>query len=353
MPRDKRMYLDRLAIVKSYGFNHVRHHSVIMPHEYYEACDEVGILSTAEFVLGYPQQLPGAGSLWKQNAPEGSDPKVAFDFLYDMFGTLVRQYRNHPSIAWWVGGNELMMVEGGWPVWRDMEMRFRFQKIVNELDPDRPFVDCDGDWLQQLRSGEVVRDTEDIYSVLFDEWTSPIANQAGKFKMEPLGKPALSHESGNYCTFMRPDQYEMFNRFVKKDGSVKRSDFIPFWMADGVKKLRELGYAAEADAWADASEKQYFLLHKYNVEGMRLNPAIVGYYWWLIQDYWTTSNGLVDYFFRPKPGIDPKEVARINAPVVALQQGLPRTARAGEKFAVKTYLSNFGGENNLAVAELC
>ena len=30
-------------MIKSYGFNHVRHHSTILPPEYYDACDEAGI----------------------------------------------------------------------------------------------------------------------------------------------------------------------------------------------------------------------------------------------------------------------------------------------------------------------
>ena len=44
MPADKAMYVERLRKIKALGFNHVRLHSTIMPPEYYEACDEVGMM---------------------------------------------------------------------------------------------------------------------------------------------------------------------------------------------------------------------------------------------------------------------------------------------------------------------
>ena len=44
MPSNKELHLARSRTIKSYGFNHVRHHSTMMPPEYYDACDEVGIL---------------------------------------------------------------------------------------------------------------------------------------------------------------------------------------------------------------------------------------------------------------------------------------------------------------------
>ena len=74
MPADKQLHLKRLRTIKSYGFNHVRHHSTIMPPEYYDACDEVGMISTAEFPICYGVFLPGTGSKWKEQVPAGTDP---------------------------------------------------------------------------------------------------------------------------------------------------------------------------------------------------------------------------------------------------------------------------------------
>ena len=36
-PANKEFYLERLNVIKSYGFNGVRHHSHLLPPEYYDA----------------------------------------------------------------------------------------------------------------------------------------------------------------------------------------------------------------------------------------------------------------------------------------------------------------------------
>ena len=40
------------------ALTHVQHHSALMPPEYYDACDEVGIMPTAEFPIAYESFLP-------------------------------------------------------------------------------------------------------------------------------------------------------------------------------------------------------------------------------------------------------------------------------------------------------
>lgn len=323
MSCDKEMYLRRLRIIKSFGFNHVRHHSTVLPHEYYEACDEIGMLPNAEFLIGYPGQLPGWGNLWKNGNPENLPPEVACATMIERFDQVLREYRNHPSIFAWVFGNELNMA--GSP-WDEMPLRKQSWETAKRLDPTRPFMDLDGDWPKTARAG---RDTIDLLSVLFDEWSNPVTNLK-KFELEDLGKPVIAHEMGNYLTFSRPDQIDLF------EGTA----FKPFWMVNGKAKLEELGLLNEAEAWALASERLYFFLHKSGLESLRKNPMISGYHWWLIQDYWTTSNGLVDLFFRPK-SVRPEEVRMVNAPVVLLADGLERTYRSGETMELKFLVSNF------------
>ena len=328
MPTDKQMYLRRLKIIKSFGFNHVRHHSAFLPQEYYDACDEVGMLPNGEFLLGYPAQLPGTGSLWKGGADaEKTGPEKANQFILERFGKVIREYRNHPSIFAWVLGNELNMG----PPWNEMPLRTDAFKLVKSLDTTRPFMDLDGDWRRNTETGD--RDTIELYSVLFDEWSNPVSNTQ-KFDLKELSKPAIAHEMGNYTTFSRPDQVELF----------EKTAFKPFWMTNGKAKLEQLGLMGEAEAWACASERLYFYLHKSGIETLRKNPRISGYHWWLFQDYWTTSNGLVDLFFRPK-SIKPEEVRMVNAPVVLLQNGLNRTYRAGDSIALELLVSNFSGDS--------
>ena len=269
MPSDKELHLARLRTIKSYGFNHVRHHSTIMPPEYYDACDEIGMICTAEFPISYAAALPGVGRWWQEESPpHTTDPGPALETYRRDWTAAVKQNRNHPSIFCWVMGNELYD--------ESPKPRSLFADIARKFDPTRPFADSDG--LGGVPNQQVDRDTLDIWSVQFAEWSS-IFDNPGKLQTSRPKKPLLEHEAGNYVTFSRPDLPDQFQHNVK-----------PFWLIAGRSKLEKLGLLQEANGWADKSERLYALLHKYNLESLRKNPYMSGYHWWLFQDYWTTSN---------------------------------------------------------------
>jgi beta-galactosidase len=320
MPADKDYHLKRLRLIKSYGFNHVRHHSTIMPPEYYDACDEIGVMPTAEFPIAYDSFLPESES-WKKQVPPGTDSAEAFETYRREWTAAIKRHRNHPSILAWVMGNEL---------WNGIPLRHDFRRIAREMDPTRPFADTDGvtEMWQHILDPENDRDTLDLYFLMFDVSRNPLDLPA-KFKTSRPIKPIISHESGNYVTFTRPDSIEEFKHNIK-----------PFWMTDGKAKLEELGLLTEADQWAAKSERLYLLLHKTNLEALRKNPYISGYHWWLFQDYWTTANGLVDHYFRPK-SITPAEVRHFNNDLVILEDGLDLTYRSRAQLKVRLLLSNF------------
>lgn len=318
MPSEKDLYLRRLRIIKGYGFNFVRNHSAIMPPEYYEACDEIGMIATAEFPICYSIYLPGTGCVWQAHAPPLSDPKLANDTSYCQWAAAIRRCRNHPSIFAWVRGNEL---------YDPNPQRAEFQRIARQLDPTRFYIDSDSIAIDVLAPRND-RDTLDFYTVPFEEGSNPLDNPT-KFKMARPKKPVISHESGNYITFSRPSVIDQF-----------KHNFKPFWLTAGKARLDELGLTAEADQWAEKSERLYALCHKCNTEAMRANPFISGYQWWLFQDYWTTSNGIVDLYFRPK-SISPEEILKINNDVVLLQDGVDHTYRGKARLKVKLLVSNY------------
>ena len=332
MPSDKALHLERLRLIKSYGFNHVRHHSTMMPPEYYQACDEVGILTTAEFPIVYSRYLPGIGSHWLKQVKPGTDPAAANAIFMQEWSGAIRRLRNHPSIFAWVMGNEMY---GGIP------LRFDFQREKNRLDPTRFFVDSDGVWgfdvspklarlvppgdAENILKPKNDRTTLDLY---FLQAVDPITYDL-IYPSTPPKKPVIIHEMGNFLTFSRPDILEKFQHNIK-----------PFWLTKGDKKLKSLGLYDEATQWAEKSERLYTCLHKRNVETLRKNPFLSGYHWWLFQDYWTTSNGLVDHYFRPK-SILPEEVLQYNNAVVLLENGLARTYRGHNTAIVKPIVSNY------------
>lgn len=302
-PADKKVYLDRLRLIKSYGFNFVRHHSAIMPPEYYDACDELGMLVSAEYPIAYENFYRKAG-------------KEALETHKKEWAAAIRQFRNHPSVFDWCMGNEF---------WNGLPLAKDFAAIARRLDPTRPFVDSDGLFRNFLGRD---RDTLDFYFLMFDVTKIPL-DIPDKFRMEKPLKPVVSHETGNYVTFPRLDQFALFTHNVK-----------PFWTTQGIAKLEALGLAGEAANWAEKSERLYLFCHKNNLEALRRNPYISGHQWWLFQDYWTTSNGIVDFLYRPK-SLRPEEVRRMVSDVVLLADGLERTCRGQSTLKVDMVVSNY------------
>ncbi|MCP4645208.1 MAG: hypothetical protein GY851_32500 [bacterium] len=306
-PSDENVYLDRLRIAKEFGFNHVRHHSHLLPPEYYEACDEVGMLVSAEFPIAY-QRFHDAAS------------DAALNLYRQEWTAVIKRFRNHPSIMDWCMGNEL---------YKGIPIAPELHRIAKTLDPTRPVVDSDGVWPGIVGSERLDRDTLDLFFTQFDVFANPLGTP-NKFNMATPRKPVVSHETGNYVTFPRLDMIDLFQH-----------NFKPFWLLKTREKLDRLGLLNESDLWARNSERLYLLCHKTNIEAIRKNSDISGYHWWLLQDYWTTSNGLVDAYFRPKPGISMDDVRRFNADVVLLQDGLDLTYRAGERVDAAILVSNF------------
>ena len=306
-PADKQVYVDRLRLIKAYGFNFVRHHSTIMPPEYYEACDELGMLVSAEFPIAYENFYRKAG-------------KEALETHKREWAAAIVQLRNHPSIFDWCMGNEF---------WNSLPLAPDFAASARRLDPSRPFVDSDGLWRDFLGRD---RNTLDFYFLMFDVMKIPL-DIPQKFRTDKPLKPVVSHETGNYVTFPRLDQFDLFVHNVK-----------PWWTVQGIAKLRALGLAGEAANWAEKSERLYLFCHKNNLEALRRNPFISGHQWWLFQDYWTTSNGLVDFLYRPK-AIRPEEVRRVVNDVVLLADGLERTSPGKRALKVELVVSNYSADD--------
>jgi hypothetical protein len=165
-------------------------------------------------------------------------------------------------------------------------------------------------------------------------------DQPAKHRFEEPKKPVISHETGNFVTFPRLDLIERF-----------KDNFKPFWLTPVRQKLESLGLLGEAERWAENSEKLYLLCHKLNTEDIRKNPYLSGHQWWLLQDYWTGSNGIVDAYFRPKKEIPPDEVRMFNSDTVLLLDGLRTTYRGNQPLNLRLLVSNYS-EDDLADATL-
>ena len=310
-PSDKATYLERLAVAKACGFTHVRHHSHMLPPEYYDACDEAGMLVSAEFPIAYQQFYDRAKD-------------AATDLYKHEWSAAITRLRNHPSIFDWCMGNEM---------WKGVPLAPEFYRIAKALDPTRPVVDSDGLFAKAFVDGSNDRDTLDLYFAMFDVGNTPL-DIPDKFRCPKPRKPVVSHETGNYVTFPRLDMIDLF-----------ADNFKPFWLTPVRARLEAMGLVDESERWALNSERLYMLCHKHNIEALRKSPNISGYHWWLLQDYWTTSNGIVDTYFRPKQGIDLERVRRLNGDVILLEDGLGLTYRGGDALEVALLVSNYAPES--------
>ena len=128
-PASKQVYLERLRLVKSFGFNAVRFHSMTPVREFFEAADEVGILVMAELPVAYTQYLlPFLG------------------FVQGELTGVALAHRNHPSWMSLAMGNEFNL---HWL--KDEKSKLAFLQAVAELYrqakslmPDRIIMSNDG-----------------------------------------------------------------------------------------------------------------------------------------------------------------------------------------------------------------
>lgn len=313
-PTDVRVYRERLRLIKSYGFNYVRHHSHMLPDEYYDACDEVGMMVQAESPIAY-------GYRAKNEATKQI-------YMQEWRGGILR-HRNHPSLVTLCVGNE----GGG-----SEQVGREYQRVARELGGRRLFIGTDGIQHGGWEGGE--SDLMDFLTPQFDVFQS-VLDVPAKFAFTGTpAKPVIAHEEGNYVAFPRFDQIPAWQHLVK-----------PFWLTWGRERFARMGLLDETPQWAENSERLYYMLHKLNLESLRLNPRMAGYNWWLFQDFWTTHNGIVDAYYRPKPFLTRERIRQFNGDIVVLQQGLAASYRGGEACDLKYLLSNYG-EGDLPSGEL-
>jgi hypothetical protein len=301
-PASKAVYLDRLRLAKSYGFNAVRFHSMTPVPEYFEAADEIGILVMAE--------LPAAYTMYFLPHKE---------FLRGELESILRAHRNHPSFLSLALGNELN------PEWvKDDAQRKEFFATVAEfyhaaktIDPTRIILATDGTPLRPT----------DMMSV-YGEPAKDV--------------PTVRHEFGEYyCSLPDISLIDQFTGVVE-----------PTWLKAKKRWVEDNGLAGAYPSYLRNSQRLQQLGWKYQIERVRLNNGFTGYEYWLIVDYpggtgegdsW--EEGWFDYFWKPK-GVKPEEGRKLNSAVLPLIDAGPgdRTMWSERGKTVGVLVSNYGEE---------
>ena len=113
------------------------------------------------------------------------------------------------------------------------------------------------------------------------------------------GQPLVNHETGNIGAF--PDVEVQIPKWTH--GPMK-----PWWLSSVRDSLVSRGllgsnasYSEDTGAvWAARSARMYMFAWKDRMEAMRKTNELSGYEWWLLQDFWATSNGILDSYYQPK-----------------------------------------------------
>ena len=305
-PTDKKVYLTRLKAARDYGFNYIRCHSWIPPKEYLDAADEIGIMVQPELPIAYAQ-------FYNAGTPELQQ------FYMDQWQDVIKANRNHPSVVTWSMSNEM---------WGGFDLAQSMYLAAKELDPTGLVIDSDG--LFPPNAGEKPRATLDFYACQFDEQQSmgfgDRKYDLGQWK--PV-KPVVIHEMGNFGTFPDLAQEKLFAGGVR-----------PFWLSDARALAETKGVTSRLAKWKANSDRLQAAALKTNMEDARRSPGISGYDQWLLQDYWTGSNGVLDMFFASK-GLSASQFRQFNAPTVLLMDCPRRTYRLGETANVTLLVSRY------------
>lgn len=301
-PASKDVYRKRLELVKSFGFNAVRFHSMTPMREFFEAADEVGIFVMAELPVAYTQYFL---------------PHKAF--LRRELHEILLAHRNHPSFLSLALGNEFNL---SWLKSDDERKEFlatvsEFYAYAKQLDPTRLILSNDG---------YVMRPTD----------------MASLFRDFPKDVPTVRHEFGSYYCSL-PD-ISLLDKFT--------GVIVPTWLEAKKRWVESSGLADRYSVYLRNSQRLQHLGRKYQIERARLNPDVTGYHYWLITDFpggtgegdsW--EEGWFDYFWQPK-GITPGEGKEINNPVLLMiSAGVnDRTFWSGEVKSFDVSVSNYGHE---------
>lgn len=302
-PSSREVYLERLRQARAFGFNAVRFHSMTPPEAFFDAADEVGLFVMAELPAAYTQYvLPHT------------------DFLRRELEDVLMTYRNRPSLLSVAFGNEFNLS------WLETEAeRKRFLDTVASLYTFAKSLHPDG--LILSNDGYVMKPTD-------------LVSRAGGSLPDV---PVVKHEFGNYyCSLPDISLIEKFTGVID-----------PEWLRVKKQWVQANGLSGSYAQYVRNSQRLQQLGRKYQIEGVRRQPDITGYHYWLIVDFpggtgegdsW--EEGWFDYFWQPK-GVTPRDGQALNSAVIALiDAGVEdRTQSNDTPRTVNVTVSNYGEED--------
>lgn len=330
LPRDLGYYRRITAVRKELGFNFVRFHTYVPPVEYLEAMDELGMLVHIE----------------SPNFVTEAEYRAIVDFT-----------RRHPCVVLYCTGNETridrlvevyleeianIVHERSDALFTPISALRGVEYCLTKHDPvvDAPFRH------NAERVGRLSRFSDALTSyqrgmASYDPLNSPGPDQMDRQASAYVGKPVLSHEICIGSSYLDPS---LESRYPTNSPILRTGIF-----SEPRKLLESRGLWDRVPAYFRNSCEWMRRLRKFTFEKIRASDRTSGYdFLGDINSHWHTfgySVGMMDEFYRLKPGETVKNVLRYNsAAVLFCDLGSDFNVLAGERKRVTFKVSNYDAE---------
>lgn len=233
-PLNFSFYEERLEFSHGLGMNFVRHHSHILPIEYFDAACEVGVMISAEFPIAYGKP--------RSCVHGGCDPLYKHEWI-----SIIKQIRNHPCVFDYTMDNEDI----------GLDIAADLYKTAKQLDPSRLVNTADGVWPDP---GTCCPYT-DFQSHGFALNTIPILDPHQFAVASTPKSPVIDHEMGNFVSWpLLEDQISRFHHTIK-----------PYWLTPPLAAVTAHGLLAENALWSARSNRLFLYCWKDKLEVRRLH----------------------------------------------------------------------------------
>lgn len=290
--RDKERYSKALELVKDIGCNILRcwGGNVYEDHEFFDFCDRNGVMVWQDFAMAcatYPQDDEFAEMLRREAT------------------SVVREYRNHPSIILWSGDNEVdqFVFYRGIKPSANRLTREVLPEVVFRNDRGRPYLESSPYMADSLLETKGIYAPEDHAWGPRDYYKSDFYKQYKAHFISETGYhgcPSLE----SIKKFITPEKVwpYAYNPEWKLHSTDYFGDYDRVMLME--RQVRQLFGEVPKDPedYILASQISQAEANKYLIERMRADrPKRSGIIWWNLLDGWPQmSDAIVDYYFEKK-----------------------------------------------------
>ena len=328
LPRDLEYYRMITTKRKELGFNFVRFHTFVPPVEYLEATDELGMVVHIESPNFVPESEFAAIIAFARRHPsvviyctgnETRIDRIAEAYLRDVADMVHERTDSLFSPMSAMRGIEYALMSG-----KDPTVKAPFRHNAERMARIAPFCDMFTSYQLGLTSYESLNNGT---SAILDAWGDAYH-----------GKPRTSHEiciDSSYIDFG-------LEKLYPPDSPILKVGIF----SEPRRMLKEKGLYDRADTYFRNSCEWMWRIRKHCFEKTRAADRVAGYdFLGDINTHWHTfgySVGMMDEFYRLKPGETVENVLRYNSAAVLLcDLGNDFNVMAGETKKVAFSLSNY------------